>query len=101
RSPARWLRPPGSYQPKMVLDGGEKRHAIWSSRAAKRADHSPDVSAHRSHRENFLLLLPGDLVDPGDVAVGSLLDLLVAAALLILRDLLLLAHRLELVVGLA
>src|SRR5688572_4218657 len=52
-------------------------------------------------REDLLLLLLQGLVDPGDEAVGGLLDLVVAPALLVLGDFLVLGERLELVVGVA
>src|SRR5512143_3160791 len=51
--------------------------------------------------EQLLLLLLGQLVDLGGEAVRRLLDLVVAPALLVLRDLLVLGEGLHLVVGLA
>src|SRR3989338_1093782 len=58
-------------------------------------------SSHRTlEGQNFLLLLLQELVDPGDVLVGGLLDLVVAAALVVFGDLLVLRHGLEPVVRL-
>src|SRR3989338_944794 len=59
-------------------------------------------SSHRTSKgQNFLLLLLQELVDLRDVLVRGLLDLLVTAPLLVLRDLLVFRHGLQLVVGLA
>src|SRR5215510_3351303 len=55
---------------------------------------------HRSlEGEDFLLLFLEELVDLGDELVRRLLDLIVAAPLLVLRDLLVLGHAFELLVG--
>src|SRR4026208_2298786 len=52
-------------------------------------------------RQYFLFFLLGQLFDLGGEAVGRLLDLVVAATLLVLGDLLLLGEGLQPVVGLA
>src|SRR2546428_12083585 len=52
------------------------------------------------NRQDLLLLFLGDLFDLGDELVGGLLDGVVAAPLVVLRDFLVLGHRLELVIGL-
>src|SRR5262245_61028395 len=57
----------------------------------------------RVHRtlegEDFLLLFLQERVDLGDELVGGLLDLIVTAALHVVRGLLVLGHSLELLVG--
>src|SRR5712692_2810633 len=53
-----------------------------------------------SNRQDLLLLFLGELFDLGDELVGGLLDGVVAAPLVVLRDFLVLGHRPELVGGL-
>src|SRR5512143_4266980 len=66
------------------------------------ADEEPEeVSDRPLDRQELLLLLLGQLVDLCREAVGGLLDLVVAPALLVLGDLLVLGEGLHPVVGLA
>src|SRR5215475_1284954 len=53
------------------------------------------------YRQDLLFLLLGQLVDARNELVGALLDLIMAAPLLVLRHLLVLGERLEPVVGVA
>src|SRR6266705_794261 len=78
--------------------------------AASRAPATPAQSRHRrrhgrvpSHlySEDLLFLLFGQLVHLADESIGGLLDLVVAPALIVLRDLLVLGERLQPIVGVA
>src|SRR5688572_1923386 len=60
-----------------------------------------DRGPPRLERQDLLLLLLQGVVNLGDEAVGRLLDLVVAAAFLVLGHLLVLGERLQLVVCLA
>src|SRR2546428_10000043 len=75
-----------------------------SSTCARRPRVLTPCDGHLTHGlegQNFLLLLLQELVHLRDVFVGGLLDLVVTTALLVLGDLLVARHRLELVVRLA